>query len=79
MTKSHSILWVLLLTGLLTGCDEDPVQVCDPSFSEFQLLYKTLTQGLAKDIVYHDSEVHEYNFVLATNKTVCQIGYQSHP
>ncbi|MBK8850309.1 MAG: hypothetical protein IPN73_09130 [Saprospiraceae bacterium] len=43
------------------------------------MLYKTLTQGLAKDIVYHDSEVHEYNFVLATNKTVCQIGYQSHP
>lgn len=79
MTKSHFFLWILLLTGLLTGCDDDPVQVCDHSFSDFQSLYKSLLQGQAKDIFYHDSEIHEYNFVLANDKIVCQIGYQSHP
>lgn len=79
MTKPHSILWVLILTGLLSACDDDPVQVCNHSFSEFQLLYKTLTQGLAKDIVSYDTEIHEYNFVLSADKTLCAIGYQSHP
>ena len=76
--KKHFLLFFLPAILILGGCDPEPVD-CLATTSEFSDLFDATLQNNHVDMVTMDTEIHEYTFVLANDKEVCKIGYQSHP
>lgn len=70
-----------IISMLSIGCTPTPTPTpCNTSNTLFhQIFTNVATAPGDTDIVTYDSEVHEYYFKLSANKTVCSIGYQSHP
>lgn len=75
------LLLILIAVGVIgSGCPapSNPTPVsCNNNSSDFQTIYGNLiTSGNLNKITY-DFEVHSYTFEVLSNKTVCEIGYQS--
>ena len=65
---------VIMITILSTSCSTNsssPAPACDASSTNFQTIF-----GAGGNVSY-DFDVHSYTFKVATNKTICKIGYQS--
>jgi len=74
---------VLIAFNLLTGCDPNdpappPLPSCTTANSDFtQLFAATLaSNSVFDDYTNMDLLTHEYTFSVATNETVCAVGYQ---
>ena len=76
--KNLKKIIVLFIALAIVGCSKsDPApsnpvpKPCSTASSDFQSLFG------AGGTVTFDFDVHSYNFKVATNKTICKIGYQS--
>jgi hypothetical protein len=71
---------ILILTfGILSCTSNNDETVDNNTTSDFQLLFQNLINSNYTDEVTFDTEIHEYTFVLSTNKEISKIGYQSQP
>ena len=78
--KQFKIYVILISFIFIFGCnEEDKLDSCNNSTSEFHSIFKNMTTSGHKDIETFDTEVHEYSFTLTANKEICKIGYQSQP
>lgn len=84
MTKKIFYSFFILI-GLVSCSNDDNTNlqqeaICDTTNTTFDQLYTSLvTSSSNNDETTMDLETHSYNFEVAENKTICQIGYQSLP
>jgi hypothetical protein len=77
LKKALTMISVILITILSTSCssnNSNPAPTpaaCDASSTNFQTIFGTGGR------VSYDFDVHSYTFKVASNKTICKIGYQS--
>ncbi|MFN8283305.1 MAG: hypothetical protein U0U67_08835 [Chitinophagales bacterium] len=73
-----TIILFAIFSIFCTSCKKDSVTAsCDTTNTNFHQLYNSVAAISGNiDEVNYDYEEHEYSFTVASNETVCQIGYQ---
>ena len=83
MKLQLKFLTLFVLTTFCISCettqDSNPPQ-CDSTNTEFNQIFTSLLNIPTNlDIFSVDLNIHTYTFEVLSNKTICQIGYQSPP